>query len=225
MKKHALAITENVKRTKKLVSDISKRPVTEMVGLALVWGPPGLGKTRTLQSFAFDNGYIQLKLDSSTTQRTFILRLREAISYKLNLNLAHPRGSSDAIFQECISYLNEAKITIVIDEIDYAFTSKKLLGTIRDIVDDAIFTDIILVGMQDAKEKLMLANAHYFDRCNFFYNFKPLNLEDTTLVCNELCDFAVPETLCKRIHKLTNGNPRKIVKEVQALEQIEAAKK
>ncbi len=221
MKKYALAKTKNVKNAEKLLEDISKRPITEMVGLGLIWGPPGLGKTRTMQTIAFKKGFIQLKLDSSTTQRSFILRLRDAISYRLNLSLGPSRGSSDKVFQECISYLNEASVTIVIDEIDYAFRDKKLLGTIRDIVDDAIFTNIILIGMSNAKEKLSLANAHYFDRCNFFCNFLPLNQEDTTLVCNELCDFAVPENLCKKVFERTSGNPRKIVKEIQALERTQ----
>ncbi len=224
MKKHALARTKNVIAIEKMIKEISNRPFTEMVGLGLIWGSPGLGKSRTMQRIAFNHGFIQLKLDSTSTQRSFILRLREAISYHLNLNLPSGRGSADKIFQECISYLNDSHVTIVVDEVDYAFRDKKLLGTIRDIVDDAIFTNIILVGMQNAKDNLQKANAHYFDRCNFFCNFKPLDEADTVLVCNELSDYAVSEKLCKTIFNKTKGVPRKIVKEIQSLERIQSSK-
>ena len=224
MKREVLAVTENVIKTRKMLEDLYRRPFTEMTGLALVYGPPGLGKTRTMQKLAFQQGFVQVKLDASTTQKSFIIKLREVLSYKLNLNLPYPRGSSDSIFNECLDYLNNTQLTIVVDEIDYAFGDKKLLGTIRDIVDDAIFTNVILVGMADAKNRLEKANSHYFDRCNYFVHFQPLSYEDTTKVCNELCDFAVPEKVCKKIFHLTKGTPRKIVKEIQALEVVQNSK-
>ena len=58
------------------------------------------------------------------------------------------------ILQDIKRILDEHPNTvIVVDEIDYAFGNRKLLGTIRDIVDETVSV-IILIGMQNAHTEL-----------------------------------------------------------------------
>ncbi len=50
MRERILAETENVRGAKKCVAYLQDRPKTEMVGLGLLYGAPGLGKTISCQT-------------------------------------------------------------------------------------------------------------------------------------------------------------------------------
>jgi len=106
---------------------------------------------------------------------------------------------------------------IFVDEIDYAFKDYKLLGEIRDIVDKTL-SIIIMVGMEKAKLKLLQANAHYFDRCNYFVQFKNLCHADVKLVCNKISDYPLDSQTIKEIYSITRGTLRKVIKLLTAIE-------
>jgi len=106
---------------------------------------------------------------------------------------------------------------IVIDEIDYAFRHEALLGAIRDIVDETL-SIVILVGMQTAKDRLAQINSHYFDRCNYFYEFQPASRKDIGLIAKEVMEIEVSDRLIDTIHFNCNGNLRKAIKLMYILE-------
>jgi DNA polymerase III delta prime subunit len=108
-------------------------------------------------------------------------------------------------------------MVIVIDEIDYAFKHEKLLGAIRDIVDETL-TVVILVGMQNAKDRLSQINEYYFDRCNSFYEFKPVNRKDIKILAKEVLDVEVTEKIVDLIHESAKGNLRKAMKMMHSIE-------
>ncbi len=220
MREYTLVKTKNVIRAYDLFDYLIKRPKTEMVGLGLIYGPPGLGKSRFARQSAIQNDYIYFRLEATMTAKSFAGRLLERIYYHFGMPKIGVRGTANDIFQRCVDILSNFENTvIVIDEIDYAFKNKKILGSIRDIVDQTL-SIVVLVGMSDAKESLLSADAHYFDRCNFFCQFKPLEIDDLILLCKEVCEVKVDDTVIQFIARKTKGNIRKFIKSLYSLENL-----
>ncbi|HPS40066.1 MAG TPA: ATP-binding protein [Candidatus Cloacimonadota bacterium] len=149
MKPNKLVQIKNVVRADACIQFLMNRPKTEMVGLGLIYGKPGLGKTTYASRIAFMRGYIYMRLESTTTPKSFAVDLMTALYRRFGLGEFIPSGITNNIFKYCLKLLDDNPETvIVIDEIDYAFKHDKLLGAIRDIVDVTL-TIVILVGMQD----------------------------------------------------------------------------
>jgi len=190
----------------------------EMVGLGLIYGLPGLGKTTYAQRMAFQRGYIYLRLEATTTPKSFAVDLITALYQRFNLGYNIPYGTTNNLFKLSLQILEEQEdMVIVIDEIDYAFKHDKLLGAIRDIVDETL-TVVILVGMQNAKDRLSQINEYYFDRCNSFYEFKPVNRKDIKILAKEVLDVEVTEKIVDLIHESAKGNLRKAMKMMHSIE-------
>lgn len=225
MKSRTLTETDNVKRARQTINYLICRPKTEMVGLGLIWGKPGLGKTRFARRIAANEGYIWMRLEASSTARSFVCQLYNALIHK-GMQYNEPvRGRTNEIYQKCLELLEDMPDTVIIlDEIDYAFRDKALLGTIRDIVDQTTAA-IVMVGMGDAKAQLLKANTHYFDRCNSFCEFMPLGLDDTRKVITEVSDITIQDNLKKHIYSKTRGNLRQIIKMLNTVEAIAKLKK
>jgi len=190
----------------------------EMVGLGLIYGLPGLGKTTYAQRMAFQRGYIYLRLEATTTPKSFAVDLITALYQRFNLGYNVPYGTTNNLFKLSLQILEEQEdMVIVIDEIDYAFKHEKLLGAIRDIVDETL-TVVILVGMQNAKDRLSQINEYYFDRCNSFYEFKPVCRKDIKILAKEVLDVEVTEKIVDLIHESAKGNLRKAMKMMHSIE-------
>ena len=224
MKEQVLAETANVRGAKKCIAYLQDRPKTEMVGLGLLYGAPGLGKTRFAKRMTYHNDYIFLRLEASMTAKVFARELLRLLHYRYDVSGEGYHGSTSTLFRRCINELQaHPEAVIVIDEIDYAFNQPMLLGSIRDIVDETLAI-VVLIGMKDAREKLLKANAHYFDRCNYFYEFQRLSRADVELVCMKVSDVRMKSDLLTYIHKTTHGNFCQIIKIVEAVEKVAAAK-
>ena len=218
MKELSLIQTRNVKEADKLIDYLLNRPKTEMVGLGLIYGPPGLGKSRFAKQKAIMEDYIYLRLEATMTAKSFAIKLLEVVRYHLCMSQVKIRGTANEIFNRTLNILkNYDNIVIIIDEIDYAFRSQKILGSIRDIVDETLSV-VILVGMTDAKEKLLLADSHYFDRCNYFCEFKEITESDIKSICSQISDVKIEDSIIRVIRQKTKGNIRKLIKALYSIE-------
>ena len=218
MKQNQLVRISNVVEADQCVNYLLNRPKMEMVGLGLIYGLPGLGKTTYAQRMAFQRGYIYLRLEATTTPKSFAVDLITALYQRFNLGYNVPYGTTNNLFKLSLQILEEQEdMVIVIDEIDYAFKHDKLLGAIRDIVDETL-TVVILVGMQNAKDRLSQLNEYYFDRCNSFYEFKPVNRKDIKILAKEVLDVEVTEKIVDLIHESAKGNLRKAMKMMHSIE-------
>ncbi|MFA6759178.1 MAG: ATP-binding protein, partial [Bacteroidales bacterium] len=139
MKENGLAKIGNVRKANDLIEYLKNRPKTEMVGLGLIYGQPGLGKSRFARVSAIQNDYIYLRLEASMTLKSFATKLLEMIYYHFDMPKTVIKGNVSQILDKSLEILrNYINTVIVIDEIDYAFNSRKILGTIRDIVDETL---------------------------------------------------------------------------------------
>ncbi|MCD4828836.1 MAG: ATP-binding protein [Candidatus Cloacimonetes bacterium] len=215
-----LSETSNVIAARRGLQFLAARPKTRMVGLGLFYGAPGLGKTSYIEKVATENkGWLLIRLESSDTAKTFLQRLYLRIAAERGMAAEYPGGSTNSVHRLVVDLLRDQAMTIFVDEIDYAFSNKKLLGVIRDLVDETL-SEVILVGMQDAHKRLLRANAHYFDRCNYFVKFKALDVNDVRLVLSDMCEVAIDDSLAVHLHKDTGGTLRRLVKKVHVIETI-----
>jgi replication-associated recombination protein RarA len=218
MKQGNLVRITNVVEADECINFLLNRPKLEMVGLGLIYGRPGLGKTTYASRIAFSRGYIYLRLEATTTPKAFSVELLTALYRRFNLGEYIPNGTTNNLIKLSMQILEDHEDTvIVIDEIDYAFRHDKLLGAIRDIVDETL-TVVILVGMQNAKDRLAQINEYYFDRCNSFYEFQSATKKDIKLIAREVMEIEATEQLVDDIHRHCKGNLRKAMKMMHMLE-------
>jgi Cdc6-like AAA superfamily ATPase len=220
MKQGVLVKTQNVIAADKCIEYLLKRPKLEMVGLGLLYGRPGLGKTTYANRMAFSRGYVYVRLEATTTPKAFASKLLLTLYKRFGLGEYIPYGTANDLFMICLSLIEDHKDTIiVIDEIDYAFRHPQLLGAIRDIVDETTAI-VILVGMQNAKDRLNQINEYYFDRCNFFYEFQDVSKKDIAQLCHEILEIKFSPDVIDYIHFHSCGNLRKAMKLIHSVEEI-----
>lgn len=225
MKQGKLAKISNVAEADRCIEYLLNRPKLEMVGLGLIYGLPGLGKTTYAQRMAFSHRYVYLRMDSYMTPRTFAIALKTALLTHLNYGNMPIIGSASSLFRSIVGILQEhPEVVIVIDEIDYAFHDKKILGAIRDIVDETLAV-IILVGMQNAKERLFQISRYYYDRCGVFCEFKSPTKKDLAILAATIMDVQFGEDIVDYIHGNNQGTMRDTIKLIHSLETVAKAKK
>ena len=218
MKQGKLITTANVVKADRAIAYLQRRPKLELVGLGLVYGKPGLGKSTWASRTAFSKGYIYLRLESTTTPKNFAQRLLNSLASRYNYGNVPTCGATNTIFKRCMAILeNHEDAVIIVDEIDYAFSNKQLLGAIRDIVDETLAI-VILVGMQNAKEKLLQVNEYYFDRCNVFCEFSSSDKKDISELCRQVMDKTPNDAMQEMIYRESTGNLRRAVKLIYGVE-------
>ena len=218
MKQGKLITTANVVKADRAIAYLQRRPKLELVGLGLVYGKPGLGKSTWASRTAFSKGYIYLRLESTTTPKNFAQRLLNSLASRYNYGNVPTCGATNTIFKRCMAILeNHEDAVIIVDDIDYAFSNKQLLGAIRDIVDETLAI-VILVGMQNAKEKLLQVNEYYFDRCNVFCEFGSSDKKDISELCRQVMDKTPNEAMKEMIYRESTGNLRRAVKLIYGVE-------
>lgn len=225
MKEGKLARLGNVVKADQCVDYLLSRPKLEMVGLGLIYGHPGLGKTTYAQRMAYSRGYVYLRLESMMTAKTFAVALKGALMRHLGLGEQIIAASASNIFCSVLGLLSEhPEVVIVVDEIDYAFREPKILGALRDIVDETLCV-VILVGMQNAKERLHQINRYYFDRCGVFCEFKAPSKKDLAILAATVMEVQFGEDIVDYLMSRNQGTLRDTIKLMHSLESVARAKK
>jgi DNA transposition AAA+ family ATPase len=170
------ATTSNVKC---LVSAMDRLMVRDegVPGMGLMYGEPGLGKTKTSLWWTAKNDGVFVRTKKLMTGRwlleEIVAELGEAPMYK----------TAD-LFRQIRAQLLERPRAIFIDEVDYF--DARMIETLRDVHDE---TDapLILIGMGQANKKLM-RYKHLWDRVSEVVKFAELTLADISDVARQLCE-------------------------------------
>ena len=201
--------TQNVKNFIALINSLQTKP-DGVSRMALVYGEPGLGKSRTALWLAAQNDAIYIRSNNLMTGRWFLEELAEELG-------EIPRYCTSDLFKQCTSKLIEKPQMLIIDEIDYLASDQKAIETIRDI-HDKTNVPIILVGMTLAEKKLS-RYRHLYDRLSDIVQFKAFSMTDVSDIITQLCEVEVTDSAIEMIYAQSNRF-RQIVRLIARIEAV-----
>ena len=182
------ATTSNVKR---LVEAMGRLVVRDwsVPGMGLLFGEPGLGKTKSALWWTARNDGIFVRTKKLMTGRwlleEIVAELGEAPAYR----------TAD-LFRQIRDQLLERPRAIFIDEVDYF--DARMIETLRDVHDET-GAPLILIGMGQADKKIM-RYKHLWDRLSEVVKFAELTQADIADIAKQLCEVPLADDAAIFIH-------------------------
>lgn len=197
--KKVFAKTANVNNFTAAMSRLQSRP-PELPGMALVFGEPGLGKTRTCLWWQAANDGVFVRTKKLMSGRWLL----EEIVAELG---EAPANKVSALFRQAVDQLLERPRPLFVDEVDYL--DGKVIETLRDL-HDVTGTPVIFIGMDHADKKLA-RYKHLFDRFSEIIKFGPLSQPDVKTIAQQLADVEIDDDAIAYIHAQGNRFRRVVV--------------
>ena len=204
--------TNNVKRFITMMNNLQNR-AEGVPGMGLVYGEPGLGKTQTINWWAFKNNAILVRCTQLMTARWLLTEILDEMGELSGYKI------SDC-FKLVVRNLLVNPQIIIVDEVDYLTVDSRAVETLRDI-HDKTNVPIVLVGMINAKSRLKNFN-HLYDRLSEIVKFEKFSKADIKTIVQELSEVEMTDCAIRYIY--TNLNRfRQIVKVINKAEIIAKA--
>ena len=204
--------TENVKNFISIMNSLQNKP-EGVPRMALVYGEPGLGKSRTALWWAVKNDAVYIRSSNMMSGRWFLEELVEELGES-------PLYKSSDLFNQAVSQLVQYPRPLIIDEIDYLLSDSKAIETIRDIYDRTE-VPIVLIGMNKANKKF-IRYRHIYDRFSEILKFEIFSFEEVKNIVQELSEAEIDEAGIKLIFNHANRF-RQIVSIISKAEKISKA--
>jgi DNA transposition AAA+ family ATPase len=93
---------------------------------------------------------------------------------------------------------------IFIDEADYLLRQADMLDTMRDIYDTT-GSPVILIGMEEMARKVQ-TNGRFARRITQWVEFDGIDLADTRVLADTVCEIGVADDLLAYVHKAARAN-------------------
>ncbi len=204
--------TNNVKRFITMMNNLQNR-AEGVPGMALVYGEPGLGKTQTINWWAFKNNAILVRCTQLMSARWLLSEILEEMGELYGYKISE-------CFKLVVRNLLVNPQIIIVDEVDYLTVDSRAVETLRDI-HDKTNVPIVLVGMINAKSRLKKFN-HLYDRLSEIVKFEKFSKNDIKTIVQELSDIEMTDCAIRYIY--TNLNRfRQIVKVINKAETLAKA--
>lgn len=204
--------TNNVKRFITMMNNLQNRP-EGVPAMGLVYGEPGLGKTQTINWWAFKNDAILVRCTQLMTAKWL---LNEILDYMTEIKPYYTSDCFNAVVRNLI--LNPK--VLIVDEIDYLTIDSNAIETLRDI-HDKTNVPVILVGMTSANSRLKKF-SHLYDRISEIVKFEKFSKADIKTIVSELSEIEVTDCAIKYIY-LNLNRFRQIVKTINKAEILAKA--
>lgn len=204
--------TNNVKRFITMMNNLQNRP-EGVPAMGLVYGEPGLGKTKTINWWAFKNDAILVRCTQLMTAKWL---LNEILDYMTEIKPYYTSDCFNAVVRNLI--LNPK--VLIVDEIDYLTIDSNAIETLRDI-HDKTNVPVILVGMTSANSRLKKF-SHLYDRISEIVKFEKFSKADIKTIVSELSEIEVTDCAIKYIY-LNLNRFRQIVKTINKAEILAKA--
>lgn len=207
--KNSLIKTRNVKKFISLMDNLQKAP-SNVSKMALVYGAFGLGKSQTIMWWVTNNDAIYVRCNHNISPRWLLSEIVKELDEV-------PCYTSQRLFEQIEEKLKYNPKILVVDEIDYLFSNKHTIETLRDI-HDKLGIPVLLVGMELADKKLQ-KYGHINDRIFAKLKFEKLSKEDFKEIIETLSEVKFSDNA---IRYITNRNLqfRQIVKIITKAEQL-----
>lgn len=207
--KNSLIKTRNVKRFISLMDNLQKAP-SNVSKMALVYGAFGLGKSQTIMWWVTNHDAIYVRCNHNISPKWLLSEIVKELDEV-------PCYTSQRLFEQIEEKLKYNPKILVVDEIDYLFSNKHTIETLRDI-HDKLGIPVLLVGMELADKKLQ-KYGHINDRIFAKLKFEKLSKEDFKEIIETLSEVKFSDNA---IRYITNRNLqfRQIVKVITKAEQL-----
>ena len=196
--KRTFARTKNVERFLAGMEAV-EAPVKGRVGMGLVFGEPGTGKTETAQKYAADQDYPYIRATDIMSRRGLL----SAIVAELG---EAPAFRSDDLFNQAVEQLIDRPRTLIVDEVDYLIRGG-MVEVLRDI-NDVTNAPVILVGMHHVDKKLKRFR-HLWDRFSAVVRFRTFDEQDIATLATQICETVISPEGIKFIHDRGYGKFRR----------------
>lgn len=191
------------------MDNLQKAP-SNISKMALVYGAFGLGKSQTIMWWVTNNDAIYVRCNHNISPRWLLSEIVKELDEV-------PCYTSQRLFEQIEEKLKYNPKILVVDEIDYLFSNKHTIETLRDI-HDKLSIPVLLVGMELADKKLQ-KYGHINDRIFAKLKFEKLSKEDFKEIIETLSEVKFSDNA---IRYITNRNLqfRQIVKVITKAEQL-----
>ena len=191
------------------MDNLQKAPLN-VSKMALVYGAFGLGKSQTIMWWVTNNDAIYVRCNHNISLRWLLSEIVKELDEV-------PCYTSQRLFEQIEEKLKYNPKILVVDEIDYLFSNKHTIETLRDI-HDKLGIPVLLVGMELADKKLQ-KYGHINDRIFAKLKFEKLSKEDFREIIETLSEVKFSDNAIKYI---TNRNLqfRQLVKLITKSEQL-----
>lgn len=201
--------TNNVKRFITMMNNLQNR-AEGVPGIGLVYGEPGLGKTQTINWWAFKNNAILVRCTQLMTARWLLNEIMDEMG-EVNC------GRLADCFKIIIRNLLTEPQVIIVDEVDYLAIDSRAIEMLRDI-HDKLGIPILLVGMELADKKLQ-KYGHINDRIFAKLKFEKLSNDDFKEIIETLSEVNFCDKAIKYVAS-RNLQFRQVVKIIAKSEQL-----
>lgn len=201
--------TRNVKNFIGLMNNLIDKS-NDVPKMGLIYGDPGLGKSRTAVWWATQNDAVYVRAQNKMTCRWLL----EKIVYELGES---PSRKMADLIEQCITHLRLKPQVIIIDEVDYLINRHRIVETLRDL-HDLTGVPIVLIGMQEAKTKLG-KYRHLYDRISEIIEFKSFSKDDLDVIVEELSEIKITDEAKEIFFEKTNRF-RQVIKWISLLENL-----
>lgn len=199
--KKVFAKTSNVVAFASAMTRLQNRP-PELPGMALIYGEPGLGKTKTCLWWVAINDGVFIRTKKLMSGRWLL----EEIVAELG---EAPGNKTSTLFRQAVDQLLERPRALFIDEADYLAHDARVIETLRDI-HDTTGTPVIFVGM-DLADKKLARFKHLYDRFSEIVKFTALTAQDVKTIADQMCEVKLSEDAIAHIHAHANRFRRVVV--------------
>ncbi len=199
--KRVFAETSNVKNFLSTITRLQQRQ-DGIPGMALIYGEPGLGKTRTALWWCAQNEDVFVRTKKLMSGRWLLEEIVAGLGEQ-------PEYRVSELFRQCERLLLEKPRTIFIDEVDYLCYDARIIETLRDIHD---MTDapIVFIGMGMADKKLM-RYKHLYYRFSEIIKFQELTEVDVKTITEQMCEVELTHDAIQYIHSVAKRFRRLMV--------------
>lgn len=181
--------------------------------MAVLFGPPGLGKTQAAMYLAHPQGknavFVAIRMFDTTKTLAQLLCLELGIVTKSQWPVA-------TLYEHIVKRLQQLGRPLVIDEVDY-IAEKSTIDFIRTIHDNTT-VPIVLIGEQDLKRKLLSHHERFHDRVLVWKEAQPCDAHDVKkLAAHHAADLTFTPDVIDALVVKTAGVARRVYTELKAL--------
>jgi DNA transposition AAA+ family ATPase len=198
--------TSNVLTTIAALGRLCQRQ-SDVPGMALIYGDPGLGKTKTALWWRAHNDGVYIRVKKLTTGRWLL----EEIAAELG---EAPLWRTSDLFRQCIDQLMGKPRTIILDEIDYV-SDARVIETVRDL-HDITNSSFVFIGMNHADKKFLARYKHLYDRFSEIIKFHDLTEQDVRSIAETMCEVELSGDAISHIYSISNRFRRIIIEMYKA---------